>query len=194
MVAFALASAAVGMVYFMVFGTMHSRGFIPSTSTDYWIKAEHHSDNGWSFEVVHSGEDPPLTSPHGYTVLLQEQSGGRTGGLFNAFRASHWSFMYVDLPDGDFADKLPDARLPDGFGESLEEFVMTSIVPNSAAMAAWPHTDGRWADRSDDYSWTYWRRGTFVGQFAMFALLSLTFGACTLIALDWILKPLRRAK
>lgn len=109
MIAFGLASAAVGMVYLMVFGTMHSRGFIPGTKADYWIKTEHRSDNEWSFEVIHTGEEPPITASPGYTVLLQERSSGRTGAMFNAFRASHWSFMYVDLPDGDLADKLPDA-------------------------------------------------------------------------------------
>lgn len=69
---------------------------------------------------------------------------------------------------------------------------MTSIVPNSPAMSAWPHTEGRWAEQSDDYSWSYWRNGTFVGQFIAFALLSFALGACTLTALDWILKPLRQ--
>lgn len=190
--AYGLAVATVGLVHLMIFGTQHSRGFLPSFQADYWIRAIHSFNGAWAFEVLQVDGDVPDQGAVGYTVLLQEQSSGRTGGMFGAFRASHWTFIYAELPGGGYIDELPDFRIDDGFDEAFEAFVMTEIVPTSPSMRAWPHTEGSWMLSSEPLHWSYWRRGTFVDQFVVFSLISLALGAATIFGADRLLKPLRQ--
>lgn len=112
---------------------------------------------------------------------------GRTDmGEWSSWRASNWSVIWMMRGDGKVWDIGDHEDLCDEtLTTSLNQYVLTTIIPQSEALAIWPdvppdsiHRDG------SELCWTAWQHKASALKFAAIVTISLIIGvgvSCALV-------------